>query len=76
MSDVLDIKQYLRPDPRRSDQHLSVAQRYAVAALLGYCEAIISVGGLSETHEMELRLRVNTTCTVFGLPTKAERVPT
>jgi len=48
-------------------------QRYAVAALIGECEAIAASGALTEPAEKSLRMLVAYTLAVFKMPSKAER---
>jgi len=46
---------------------LSTEQRFVVAKLVGYCEAIVAIGKLSEPNEESLRLLIAETLTAFGM---------
>ena len=60
-------------EPRPSDYHLTVEQRFAVAELIGYAEGIVSAGILTIEAETSLRLRIARALAAFGLPSKTER---
>jgi hypothetical protein len=60
-------------DLRKHEPRRHIDQRYAIAALVGYCEGICQVGALNEQAEIHLRHLVAETLTAFEMPTKAER---
>lgn len=47
-------------------------KRFAVAALVGECEAIAASGALTAPAEQSLRLLIANTLTAFNMPSKAE----
>jgi hypothetical protein len=53
-------------DRRRLEQ-VSHPQRYAAAALIGECEAIVECGLLPEQNEMALRLLIADALAAFGM---------
>lgn len=58
----------LHLDMQRIDQiRSSIPQRYAVAKLVGYCEAIAGSGLLGEPMEANLRARIAETLSAFNM---------
>lgn len=52
----------------------SISQRYAVAKIIGYCEAIASSGQLGEVMEARLRERIAETLSAFNMEPHQEAV--
>jgi hypothetical protein len=57
----------------RPGDRAPLAQRLAVAALVGQCESLVASGHLTQPAEQSLRLLIAKTLTAFEMPSKAER---
>lgn len=67
--DAIDYDRDLRKhEPRPRDN-----QRYAVASLIGECEAIVASGNLPEPTEQSLRVLIAHALAAFGMASKSER---
>jgi hypothetical protein len=56
-------------EPRPSDR----AQHYAVASLIGECEALVASGSLAPPAEQSLRVLIAHALAAFNMPSRAER---
>lgn len=54
----------------------TTGQRYAVAKIIGYCEAIAASGQLGDVMEARLRERIAETLSAFGMEPHQEAIKT
>lgn len=60
-------------DYRKHDETPRDRERLAAAALIGYCEGIVSSGILRPDGEAALRVHIAAALAAFNMPSKAER---